>query len=109
MRSCRYLEKLEFDCCDWSACVASDSWVELGVPPPEVIARGTRGVFEFVHAALGGGAVCVCGTVFALNALSIDVGGRGLSFDALMPLLESFRQGKFLWMERLILVMTNLD
>ena len=54
MRGCRNLNNLSFECCDWSACVASESWGELPVPPDEVIARGTKGVFQFVKAALRG-------------------------------------------------------
>ncbi len=54
MRVCRNLTQLNFQCLDWSACVASESWGELPVPPAEVIARGTRAVFEFVKAALRG-------------------------------------------------------
>ena len=54
MRGCRNLNSLSFECCDWSACVASESWGELPVPPAEVIARGTQGVFAFVKAALRG-------------------------------------------------------
>jgi hypothetical protein len=57
MRGCRNLDSLSFECCDWSACVGSESWGELPVPPAEVIARGTKGVFEFVRAALRGGLV----------------------------------------------------
>ena len=57
MRGCRNLNNLSFECCDWSACVASESWGELPVPPAEVIARGTQGVFQFVKAALQGGLV----------------------------------------------------
>ena len=52
MRGCRNLTFLSFRCIDWSACVASESWGELPVPPAEVIARGTQGVFEFVKAVL---------------------------------------------------------
>ena len=57
MRGCRNLNALSFECCDWIACVASESWGELPVPPAEVIARGTQGVFQFVRAALRGGLV----------------------------------------------------
>jgi len=55
VRGCRNLIVLSFDCSEWEACVASDSWVGLPVPPPEVIARGTRSVFAFVRAVLQGG------------------------------------------------------
>jgi hypothetical protein len=56
MRGCQNLSVLKFQCSDWQACVASDSWVGLPVPPPEVIARGTESVFSFVKAVLQGGA-----------------------------------------------------
>ena len=57
MRGCQKLSRLSFECYDWKACVASDSWVGLPVPPPEVIARGgTHIVFSFVKAVLQGGA-----------------------------------------------------
>jgi hypothetical protein len=56
MRGCQKLSVLRFECSDWKACVASDSWVGLPVPPPEVIARGTQSVFSFVKAVLQGGA-----------------------------------------------------
>jgi hypothetical protein len=56
MRGCRNLRNLSFECSDWNACVASDSWAGLPVPPPEVIARGTRSVIPFVRAVLQGGA-----------------------------------------------------
>jgi len=56
MRGCRNLNVLDFDCSDWKACVASDSWVGLPVPPPEVIADDeTYFVFSFVKAVLQGG------------------------------------------------------
>jgi hypothetical protein len=60
MRGCRNLNSLFFECCDWSACVGSESWGELPVIPAEVIARGTQGVFAFVRAALRGGLVASC-------------------------------------------------
>jgi len=56
MLGCRNLTFLDFECSDWKACVASDSWVGLPVPPPEVIKRGTRSVVSFVQAVLRGGA-----------------------------------------------------
>ena len=56
MRGCQKLSGLHFQCSDWKACVASDSWVGLPVPPPEVISRGTESVFFFVKAVLQGGA-----------------------------------------------------
>ena len=54
MHGCRNLDGLLFECINWSACVASESWGELPVPPAEVIARGTESVFQFVKAALRG-------------------------------------------------------
>ncbi len=57
MRGCLNLSDLRFDCSNWKACVASDSWVGLPVPPPEVIKRGTQRVFAFVKAVLQGGSV----------------------------------------------------
>ena len=59
-----------------------------------MIARGTDGVFEFVRAMLGGGAVFIRGSVFAANCGQIDLEGRNLSEDELLPLLESFKEGK---------------
>ena len=95
MRGCRNLSRLSFDCRDWSACVASESWGELPVPPPDVIARGTHGVFEFVRAMLNGGAVVLRGSVFAADCECIDLEGRNLNEDELLPLLQSFnKQGK---------------
>ena len=93
MRGCRNLSNLSFECCDWSACVASESWGELRVPPAEVIARGTQGVFEFVKAMLRGG-FHIRGEVFSMKSENIDLSRRNLSEDELMPLLESFRDGK---------------
>ena len=95
MRGCRNLSRLSFDCRDWSACVASESWGELPVPPPDVIARGTHGVFEFVRAMLSGGAVVIRGSVFAADCGQIVLEGRNLNEDELLPLLESFKQGTF--------------
>jgi hypothetical protein len=56
MRGCRNPNGLWFDCSDWRACVASDSWDGLPVPPPEVIARRTDSVVRFVKAVFQGGA-----------------------------------------------------
>ena len=55
LRGCKNLSHLNFECSDWRRCVASDSWGDLPVPPPEVIRRGTESVFEFVKAVLRGG------------------------------------------------------
>jgi hypothetical protein len=55
LRGCKNLTHLYFDCADLNGCVASDSWGDLPVPPPEVISRGTLSVFEFVKAVLQGG------------------------------------------------------
>ena len=98
MRGCRNLRRLSFDCRDWSACVARESWGgwgELPVPPADVIARGTDGVFEFVRAMFSGGAIVIRGSVFAANCARIDLEGRNLNEDELLPLLESFKQGTF--------------
>jgi hypothetical protein len=94
MRGCRHLSHLSFDCRDWSACVASESWGELPVPPPDVIARGTHGVFEFVRDMLHRGAICFGGSVFAVDCERIDLKSRNLGFELLLPLLESFKEGK---------------
>ena len=104
MRGCRNLSRLSFDCRDWSACVASESWGELPVPPADVIARGTHGVFEFVMAMFSGGAVVIRGSVFAANCGRIDLEGRNLNEDELLPLLESFKQGKLTNLHTLNLV-----
>ena len=93
MRGCRDLSHLSFDCRDWSACVASESWGELPVPPADVIARGTDGVFESVRVVFGG-AIVIRGSVFAADRNRIDLEGRNLNEDELLPLLESFKQGK---------------
>ena len=114
MRGCRNLSTLYFECCDWSACVASESWGELPVPPAEVIARGTQGVFEFVKVMLSGGGFHIRGEVFSMKIESIDLSRRNLSEDELLPLLESFGDGKLsrLIMMKLVIVfafnMTNL-
>ena len=55
LRGCKNLSHLHFDCSDWRRCVASDSWGDLPVPPPEVISRGTYSVISFVQAVLRGG------------------------------------------------------
>ena len=91
MRGCRHLSHLSFDCRDWSACVASESWGELPVPPADVIARGTDGVFEFVRAMLRGGAIVLRGSVFAADCERIDLEGRNLNEDELLPLLSSLK------------------
>ena len=110
MRGCRNLRELSFDCCDWSACVASESWGELPVPPAAVIARGTEGVFEFVRAMLRGEVgVCVSGEFIATDVASIELRGRNLSFETVLPLLESFMEGKFLRLQRLHLVISSCD
>jgi hypothetical protein len=56
MRGCCNPNGLWFDCSDWRACVASDSWDGLPVPPPEVVARRTDSVVRFVKAVFQGGA-----------------------------------------------------
>ena len=55
MRGCRNFISIRFDFSDWKGCVASDSWVGLPLPPPEVRARGTESVIAFVRAVLQGG------------------------------------------------------
>ncbi len=55
MHICKSLKDLQFDHSDWTATVSSDSWGDLPVPPPEVLARGTQSVFRFVRAVLRGG------------------------------------------------------
>jgi hypothetical protein len=93
MRGCRNLNTLSFECCDWSACVASESWGELPVPPAEVIARGTQGVFESVKVMLSGGGFHIRGELFSMDSKDIDFSRRNLSEAELLPLLESFRDG----------------
>ena len=110
MRGCRNLHELSFDCCDWSACVASESWGELPEPPAAVIARGTEGVFEFVKKVFrAGGAVCVSGTVFAIDIDAIDLRGLDLDVETLLPLLERVREGKFPRLLTLNLVISSHD
>ena len=104
MRGCRNLDSLSFECCDWSACVGSESWGELPVPPAEVIARGTKGVFEFVKAMLSGGGFHIRGEVVSMKSEIIDLSRRNLIEGELLPLLESFRDGKFPRMQWLNLV-----
>ena len=103
MRSCRNLNNLCFECCDWSACVASESWGELPVPPAEVIARGTQGVFDFVKAALLGGYI-FRDEVFSMEREVIDLSRRNVNEGELLPLLEGFRDGKFSRLKRMPLV-----
>ena len=91
MRGCRNLNTLSFDFCDWSACVASESWGELPVPPAEVIARGTEGVFGSVQAMLRDGYFHIRGEVFSMKSKNIDLSGRNFSEDELLPLFENFR------------------
>ncbi len=55
LKTCKNLSTFDFNCSDWKGCVASDSWGDLPVPPPEVISRGTDSVFQFVKAVLQGG------------------------------------------------------
>ena len=55
LRGSKHLDSLYFDCSRMRRCVASDSWGDLPVPPPEVISRGTESVFQFVQAVLRGG------------------------------------------------------
>ena len=94
MRGCRNLNGLSFECCDWSACVASESWGELPVPPAEVIARGTQGVLELVKTLLMGG-IMVSGVAISIECEHMELGRRNLHDDDLLPLLERLRVGKF--------------
>jgi hypothetical protein len=100
MRGCRNLRELSFDCCDWSACVASESWGELPVPPAAVIARGTQGVFEYVKSSV----ISVRGKKVLLDCHVIDLKSWDLKLDELTMLLASFSVGKFLWLLNLNLV-----
>jgi hypothetical protein len=104
MRGCQNLAILNFQCCDWSACVASESWGELPVPPAEVIARGTQGVFLFVKVMLREESFHIRGEVFSTEHENIDLGRLNLSEDELLPLLKNFRHGKFLSLAGLNLV-----
>ena len=107
MRGCRNLKTLSFKCCDWSACVASESWGELPVPPAEVIARGTQGVFEFAKAALSGGGFHIHGEFYSMKSETfINLSGRNFNEDELLPLLEAFRHRKFLRLHWLYLVIS---
>ena len=103
MRSCRNLNKLSFECCDWSACVASESWGELPVPPADVIARGTQGVFDFVKAVLLGGFI-FRDEVFSMEREEIDLSRRNFNEVELLPLLEGFRDGKLFRLKKIKLV-----
>ena len=103
MRSCRNLNNLSFECCDWSACVASESWWELPVPPAEVIARGTQGVFDFAKAVLLGEFI-FRGEVFPMEREEIDLSRRNFNEVELLPLLEGFRDGKLSMLKRIKLV-----
>ncbi len=108
MRNCRYLNSLRFDCCDWSACVASDSWGKLDVPPPEVVARGTQGVFEFSHATLCR-EIRVNEKVFPFDWKAIDLKSCCLGANQLEPLFWGFSSGKFLTLHTLNLVIFLLS
>ena len=103
MRSCRNLNNLSFECCDWSACVASESLGELPVPPAEVIARGTQGVFHFVRAALLWEFI-FRDEVFSIERGEIDLSRRNFNEVELLPLLEGFRDGKLFRLKKIKLV-----
>ncbi len=94
MRGCQNLAILNFQCLNWSACVASESWGELPVPPAEAIARGTQGVFEFSKLMLREESFYIRGEVFTTEHENIDLSRRNLSEDELLPLLKNFRDGK---------------
>ena len=98
IRSCRYLIGLTFNCSNWIDCVKSDSWGELPVPPPDVIAKGTQNIIEFVRTAFKSGAFVLCGTVTTYDDFhsdSIPLNGRNLGIDKLLPLLQFLQEGKF--------------
>ena len=106
MRSCHNLIDLDFECSDCSACVASDGWGDLPVPPPKVIARGTQSVFQFVKEMLRG-AILLRDEVIRIDCHLIDLKkDRKLSEDELLPLLKSLREGKFSELRRLNLVLS---
>jgi hypothetical protein len=110
MRGClgfQNLRVLSFECSDWSACVESDSWGELPVPPARMIALGTKGVFEFVKEHRFIGSILFCGEVFAMNCNVINLQNRNLMEDELLPLLENFGKGKFSSLQTLNLVITH--
>ena len=50
--------------------------------------------------------VTVGGRFFAFDSTAIELKHQQLSEDELLPLLESFRDGKFSWLKNLILVMS---
>jgi len=110
MRGCHNLNTLSFECLNWSACVASESWGELPVPPAEVIARGTRGVFEFVRGvfefvrAMLLGGFCIRDEVFTHECVHIDLSRRSLNDSELLPLFKSFRDGNLMKLKGMKLV-----
>ena len=72
----------------------SESWGELPVPPAEVIARGTQGVFQFVKMVPIGG-IMMGGVAYSIECEHIKLSRRNLHDDDLLPLLEGLRVGKF--------------
>ncbi len=82
MRGCRNPNGLWFDCCDWRACVASDSWDGLPVPPPEIVARRTDSVVRFVKAVFQGGAFASRSCrVMVVGPQMVRVSSRALSLE----------------------------
>ncbi len=77
MRGCNSLFQLDFDHSDWTATVSSDSWGDLPVPPPEVLARGTKSVFSFVRAVLRGGKyISRCCRIMVVGPQMVRVSAR---------------------------------
>ena len=72
----------------------SESWGELPVPPAEVIARGTQGVFQFVKMVPIGG-IIISGVAYSIECERMELSRRNLHDDDLLPLLEGLRVGKF--------------
>lgn len=89
------LSKLCYECCDWTACVASDCWGGLPVPPSGVIACGTQAVFDFVHASFHWHIGCAIGPVFSLDVGRIYLRDRNFGIEILLPLLHCITEGKF--------------
>ena len=76
----------------------------MPVPPPDVIACGTRGVFAFLQPILRGDAIWLRGKVFASDCDTIDLSSENIGEEELMPLLASFKLGKFSRLRTLNLV-----
>ncbi len=52
--------------------------------------------------------VTVLGDFVAFDSRVVDLHSRGLSYDELLPLLESFKEGKFSTLEMLRLVFSSV-